>query len=53
MKCLKIEIPDRTLCAFLNFVYVNEEGGMSMGVKQIDTDDIKAEHVTVEVKEEV
>ena len=50
---MKIELPDKTLCAFLNYVYVDEDGGMSMGVKQIDTDDIKAEHVTVEVKEEV
>lgn len=53
MKCLKIEIPDGTLCAFLNYVFVGEGGGMNMAVKQISTDDIAAGHVTVEPKEEV
>lgn len=52
MKCLKIEIPDRTLCAFLNYVFVGEDGGMNMGVKQISTEDIEAGHVTVETKED-
>lgn len=51
MKCLKIEIPDGTLCAFLNYVFIGEEGGMSMAVKQISTADIEAGHVVVEPKE--
>lgn len=52
MKCLKIEIPDRTLCAFLNYVHVDDEGDEIMGVLKIDTDDIIAGHVTVEPMEE-
>ena len=35
-----IEMPDTTTCAFLNYIY-RTDTGMSMGVKQIDTDDLK------------
>lgn len=52
MKRLVIEIPEGTLCAFLNYVLVKENGGMAIGVKQISTDDIAAGHVTVELPKE-
>ena len=37
---ITIEMPDTTTCAFLNYIY-RTDTGMSMGVKQIDTDDLK------------
>ena len=52
MKTITIELPDTTLCSFLNYVFVGEGGGMLMGVKLLDTNDIKAGHVTVDPKEE-
>lgn len=51
MKRITIDLPKGTLCVFLNYVYVGNDG-MSMGVKQISTEDIEAGHVTVEPKEE-
>lgn len=41
-----IEIPDTTTCAFLNYIFATSTG-MSMGVKSIDTDDIKSGNVLV------
>lgn len=52
MNCLKIEFPERILCAFLNYVCVDEDGSVSMCVREIATKDIKAGHVIVEAKEE-
>ena len=43
---ITIELPERAVCAFLNYVY-GTDTGMSMGVKQIDTDDIKRGKVLV------
>lgn len=53
MKRLVIEIPEGMLCAFLNYVHVDDDGEEMMGVLKIDTDDIIAGHVTVEPMEEV
>ena len=39
-------MPDTTACAFLNYIY-RTDTGMNMGVKQIDTDDLKNGNVFV------
>ena len=39
-----IEIPDTTVCAFINYVFY-ENNGLSMGAKSIDTDDIEKSKV--------
>ena len=36
---ITIEIPDTTMCGFFNYVFV-DEGGLSMGSKSLDTDEI-------------
>lgn len=43
---ITIELPERAVCAFLNYIY-RTDTGMSMGVKQIGTDDIKRGKVLV------
>jgi hypothetical protein len=37
---ITIELPDTTVCAFVNYVYYTETG-MSMGAKSIGTDDLE------------
>ena len=46
-----IELPEKTMCAFVNYVF-HSGTGLSMGVKSISTDDIKAGYVLVEEQEE-
>lgn len=36
---LVLELPDKTMCAFVNYIYCTSDG-MSMGVTQIDGDDL-------------
>ena len=43
---ITIEVPNTTVCAFFNYVFVGDTG-MSMGVKQIDSDDMKSGKVLV------
>ena len=41
---ITIEIPDTTLCAFVNYVFATDTG-LSMGAKSINTDDIEKSKV--------
>ena len=43
---ITIEVPDTTRCAFFNYIYTTSTG-MNMGVKQIDTEDMKGGKVLV------
>lgn len=43
---ITIELPEKTSCAFLNYVF-GTSTGMTMGVKQIGTDDIRSGKVLV------
>ena len=43
---ITIEIPDKTVCAFFDYVYYTNTG-MSMASKQIGTDDIHSREVIV------
>ena len=38
-KTINIELPDNTVCAFINYVF-HSETGMSMGARSISTDDL-------------
>lgn len=38
---ITLDIPNATTCAFINYVFVNEDTyGMSMGVKSLESDDL-------------
>lgn len=39
---IDLELPCRTACAFVNYVYYDEYGGAKMGVRQISTKDIES-----------
>ncbi len=43
---ITIEIPDTTVCAFLNYIYYTSTG-MSMMCKSISTDEIQSNKVIV------
>ena len=36
---IMVEIPDTTVCAFINYVFASN-GGMSMGARSIDSADL-------------
>ena len=44
---ITIEIPNTTVGAFFNCVFSTDTGRMAMGVRQIDTDDLKSGEVIV------
>ena len=38
---ITLDIPDTTMCAFINYVFINKDTyGMSMGVKSLESDDL-------------
>jgi hypothetical protein len=39
MKTIKVELPDGTLCAFVNYVFQTGTG-LSMGARSISTNDL-------------
>jgi hypothetical protein len=43
---ITIEVPEKTSCAFLNYVF-GTSSGMTMGIKQIGTEDIHSGKVIV------
>lgn len=47
-----IELPDTTMCAFVNYVYINDEGDYSMAVKKLDTDQLNEFRFKTESKNE-
>lgn len=41
MKKIAVELPEGVMCAFISYVYVDtENGGLLMGTRSIDSDDI-------------
>lgn len=49
---VKVELPDTVVCAFINYVYVNETLGMSMGARAIDSEDIERGRLDMNRKED-
>lgn len=53
MKRITIELPESTMCAFLNYVFYDFEGhGMVMGSLSIDSSDLEKGHVVARSKKE-
>ena len=40
---ITIELPENTACAFVNYVYVNENGNMAMAVRSFGSEELEKE----------
>lgn len=52
MKRIKMDLPEGIMCAFLNYVFIDEDGHMKMGVHSIDGKELDDGHVEVKPQKE-